>query len=262
LDRWAVLPRRAGPIEGDTLAGIVRRAVFTLTLLIAIPGVGNAQPLTGGWNVGIYPVFAWIPTGIDIDLALPPDGGGDVGSIVESRFDGAYLGGFYASKNWFRTDMDIVWAAIGGDRLDTPVFSVDADLVYLHATGGIRLAPGFYATAGVRRLALKYDVAVTGFPTVEREPGFWDPVIGVGYHYEGEGRPIEFHATFEGGGFGVGTDQEYGAMGRLDWKPIRHFGVTAGYAFLHFKATDTRLNRAIEVKQTVHGPVFGVGLYF
>jgi hypothetical protein len=238
-----------------------------LALLIAGSGVVSAQtPTTSqkpgeGWNVGVYPVLVWVPTGVDIDVTLPPDEGGDVGSIVDGRFDGAYLGGFYASKGWLRTDFDMVWAAVGGDR-DVPQFSVDLDLIYFHATGGVRLVPGVYATAGVRRLALKYDVQLAGFPNFERKPGIWDPVVGLGFHVEGEGKPLEFHATMEAGGFGVGTDYEYGVMGRLDWKPFSHFGLTAGYKFLHFKLTDTVRDRELKVRQTLHGPLLGIGIYF
>jgi hypothetical protein len=240
---------------------VARGAGLTLVILITSSGAVGAQTPAEGWNVGVYPVFVWIPSGIEIDVQLPPDGGGDLGSIVESRFDGAYLGGFYASQSWFRTDMDMVWAAVGGDR-DRPQFSVDVDLIYFHATGGVRLAPGLYATAGVRRVALKYDIRVSDFPNFERKPGIWDPVVGVGFHYEGEGRPLEVHATFEAGGFGVGADQEYGVMGRLDWKPFRHFGLTAGYNFLHLRLTDTLRDREFKVRQSVHGPVVGIGLYF
>jgi hypothetical protein len=244
-----------------------RCAGFALALLVAAPATVGAQtstdapPPSQGWNVGVYPVLAWVPTGIEIDLDLPPAEGGDVGSIVESRFDGAYLGGFYASKGLFRTDVDMVWAAVGGDR-DRPQFSVDLDLVYFHATGGIRLAPGLYATAGVRRLALKYDIAVTGFPSFERKPGIWDPVVGAAFHYEGEGKPIEIHVTLEAGGFGVGSDKEYAAGARLDWKPFRHFGLAAGYSFLHLDVTDTVRDRQINVRQSLHGPVLGIGIYF
>lgn len=35
------------------------------------------------------------------------------------------------------------------------------------------------------------------------------------------------------GGFGVGSDMEFGASARLDWKPVRHFGLTAGYSESH-----------------------------
>jgi hypothetical protein len=242
--------------------GAVRCAIVTVALSFAAAGGASAQTTADGWNVGVYPVFAWIPSGIDIEVELPPDGGGDLGSIAESRFDGAYLGGFYASKGWFRADADMVWAGVGGDRLDRPEFSVDLDLIYFHATGGVRLVPGLYATAGVRRIALKYDIRVLDYPNFERKPGIWDPVVGLGYHLEGEGRPIEIHATFEAGGFGVGADEEYGVMARIDWKPFRHFGLTAGYNFLHVKLTDTLLDRELKVRQSVHGPIVGIGLYF
>jgi len=122
--------------------------------------------------------------------------------------------------------------------------------------------PNIYLTGGVRRVALKYDIRVTDFPTFRREPGIWDPVFGAGYHYEGEGRPFEIHATFEGGGFGVGADQDYSVMARVDWKPFRHFGLAAGYNFLYLKITDTVLDREFTVRQSVHGPVVGIGLYF
>jgi hypothetical protein len=148
------------------------------------------------------------------------------------------------------------------DRAERPEFSVDADLIYFHATGGARVAPRLYATAGIRRLALKYDIRVADFPTFERKPGIWDPVVGVGYHHEGEGTPIEVHATFEAGGFGAGADVEYGVMGRLDWKPVRRFGLTAGYSFLHLRLTDMLLDREFKVRQSVHGPLVGIGLYF
>jgi hypothetical protein len=103
---------------------------------------------------------------------------------------------------------------------------------------------------------------VSDFPNFERKPGIWDPVIGAGFHYEGESRPLEVHATFEAGGFGLGADQEYGVMVRLDWKPFRHFGLTAGYNFPHLRLTDTLRDREFKVRQSVHGPVLGIGLCF
>jgi hypothetical protein len=105
-----------------------RRAILFSALLIATAGPVGAQTPTG-WNVGTYPVLLWLPSGVEIDLELPPDDGGDLGSIVESRFDGArLLRRILATKGWFRTDVDMVWAAVGGDRVDsveslTPVAS-------------------------------------------------------------------------------------------------------------------------------------------
>jgi hypothetical protein len=76
------------------------------------------------------------------------------------------------------------------------------------------------------------------------------------------GPVFEWHATFEGGGFGVGADVDLGATFRLDWKPVRHFGLAAGYNFLYLKVSDSRAGRTVIVKPTVHGPAVGFGLYF
>jgi hypothetical protein len=238
---------------------------LALCLTIVLAAAANARAQTSDdWNVGIYPVFGWIPLDIDIAVEVPPfdDGeGGGSGSIVDGRFDGAYLGGFYASKGLFRVDADGMWAAVGGDRIERPRLRVDADVIYFHMTGGIRIAPELYVTGGIRRFALKFDIAVADFPNFERKPGFWDPVVGIAWHREGK-RWLDVHATFEGGGFGAGTEVEWAGMFRLDIKPARHFGITAGYNFLYFKAEDTERNRLFKVEQSMHGPLAGIGLYF
>ena len=215
-----------------------------------------------GWRITIYPVLAWIPSGIAIDISLPPSDadGGVIGKITDSRFDGAFLGGFSAAKGAWRVDADGLWAAVGGDRLELPVFSVDADVIYLHVTGGRRIVKDLYATAGVRRLALKYVINVAALGVLERKPGVWDPLVGLAWHTQR--RNFEVHAIFEGGGFGVGSDVELATSFRLDWKPIPHFGFTSGYQFLYFNVDDTARGRAFRVKQTLHGPIAGLGFYF
>ena len=75
-------------------------------------------------------------------------------------------------------------------------------------------------------------------------------------------RNFEVHAIVEGGGFGVGSDVEVATSFRLDWKPIPHFGITGGYQFLYFNVDDTVLGQEFRVKQTLHGPLAGVGFYF
>ena len=107
---------------------------------------------------------------------------------------------------------------------------------------------------------MKYNIDADAFGSFERKPGVWDPLIGLGWHTQG--RTFEWHAIFEGGGFGVGADVDVATSARADWKPIPHFGITGGYQFLYFKISDTALGRPFTVKQTLHGPIVGVGFYF
>lgn len=244
-----------------------RAVVLALGLLIGTSGAASAQ--SGGWDITVYPVLAWVPTSIDIDVNLPPingggGGGGDEptggGSILDPRFDGAFLGGVSASNGSWRFDGDVVYAAVGGDRVELPKLTVDVNLIYFHASVGRKLFGDLFVTGGVRRMALDYDIKLLDFDNFSRKPGLWDPVVGLAYHNVGES--FELHGIFEGGGFGVGSDWEYAATVRADWKPFTHFGLTAGYGFLSFKLSDEVARKTLIAEQTLHGPIFGIGLYF
>ena len=185
---------------------------------------------------------------MDINLPQSDAEGGILGKIIDSRFDGAFLGGFSAAKGAWRVDADGLWAAVGGDRLESPVFTVDADVIYLHVTGGRRIVKDLYV------------INVDALGVIERKPGVWDPLVGLGWHTWR--RHFEVHAIFEGGGFGVGSDVEVATSFRFNSKIIPHFGVTAGYQFLYFNVDDSVRGREFRVKQTLHGPIAGVGFYF
>jgi hypothetical protein len=230
-----------------------------MTAAARAQSVARAQD---GWNVTVYPVFAWVPLGIGIDVEIPPfetDGGGE-GSIVDSRFDGAFFGGVAASNGSWLVEGYFIWAAFGGDRPEHPFLTVDLDLIYGHVNVGRRIAPDLYVTGGVRRVALKYDFTLADLPRFSRKPGIWDPLVGIGWHRIGQN--VEWHASFDGGGFGVGADVDLAGQVRVDWKPVQHFGLAAGYNILYLKVSDTVRRREVIVKPTIHGPAVGIGLYF
>jgi hypothetical protein len=247
--------------------GLMR--VIRVVVLVALSVVGLSQTARAqagapeGWDVSVYPVFAWVPLGIDIGVEVPPsdDGGaGGSGEIIDSRFDGAFFGGVTATNGVWRLEGYGIWAAVGGDRPEQPFLEVDLDLIYLEGKVGRRFAPDLYITGGLRRLAFDYDITLAGLPRFSRKPGIWDPLVGIGWHRAGE--KLEWHASFDGGGFGVGADVDLAAAFRVDWKPVRHFGVTAGYNVLYLKVSDTVLGREVTVEPTLHGPAVGIGLYF
>jgi len=236
-----------------------------IVLLAALCGAYSI-PVAGqekDWQITVYPVLVWVPLDIRIDVNVPPVDGGDAGGsgdILDSRFDGAFFGGVAATNGVWRLEGYGLWAAFGGDRPERPHLTVDLDLVYGSAKVGRRVATDVYVTGGVRRLALNYDVTLGDLPTFSRKPGVWDPIVGIGWHRV---RPkVEWHASFDGGGFGAGADVDLGASLSVDWKPIPHFGLTAGYNLLYLKVTDSVINRDLTLKLTAHGPTVGFGLYF
>ena len=251
---------------------VTRTLLLSALCILLFAGAAAAQSSISAtdkdWKISVYPVLAWLPLTIDIDTNIPPSGGdgsggGDSGGsaqIVDSRFDGAFFGGVAATNGVWRVEGYGLWAGIGGDRPDRPFLTVDVDILYGSAKLGRRIAPDLYVTGGVRRLAFDYDVTLGDLPRLSRKPGVWDPIVGVGWHRIGD--KVEWHAAFDGGGFGVGSDVDLGASLSVDWKLLRHFGLTAGYNFLYLKVTDTVASRDITLKTTFHGPTAGFGLYF
>ena len=85
--------------------------------IAALPQSAGAQDRPDGWNVAVYPILAWVPLGIGIDVDVPSSGGdgGGRSTIVDSRLDGAYLGGATASNGTWRIEADGIWAGFGGN---------------------------------------------------------------------------------------------------------------------------------------------------
>ena len=248
------------------------RGAFGAFLLIATSGSalaqsapsGSAGPEDGDWRFSVYPVLAWIPYNVSIDVNLPPvdgGGGGGGGSTINSHFDGAFLAGFSATNGVWRVDADGMWAAVGGDRVpELPNLSVDLDAIYGHGSVGRRIAPDFFVTGGIRRIALKYDVTLG-----TRAPLSASPACGI---RSSASRGIASASTstgigvFEGGGFGAGSDVDLSATFRVDWKPTSHVGFTGGYSLLYFKVSQDLANQKFVAKTTLSGPIIGIGFYF
>lgn len=233
-----------------------------LALMGVVLAAPQASAQSGGWDVAVYPVLAWIPLGIDMKVDVPPSdsGSGGSGDIIDGRFDGACLGGFSAAKDRIRIDADAMWAGVGGDRKERPVLSVDADVIYGHGSVGYMVAKDLYVTAGIRRMALKYEIKFGDQLNFERKPGVTVPLVGLAWHRKGD--RLDVHAVFEGGGFGVGSDVEMFGGVRFDFRPMTHFGLTGGYNLLYFKVTNEVAKRTFKIEQSLHGPVLGIGFYF
>ena len=257
----------AGGERAEEMMRVIRVFLLTAACAVSLADAAVAQNTAGSitdgdWHVTVYPILAWVPLDIGIEVNVAPidGGGGGSGDILDSQFDGAFFGGVAAINGPWRIEGYGLWASFGGDRPERPSLTVDLDLIYGSAKVGRRIAPDLYVIGGVRRLALDYDIALADLPHFARKPGVWDPIVGIGWHRV---RPkVEWHAAFDGGGFGVGADVDLGASVSVEWKPIPHFGLTAGYNLLYLKVTDTVVNRDLTLKLTAHGPTVGSGLYF
>jgi len=223
------------------------------------------------WNVEIYPVYAWAPfMGATATLPsfpnlptlpdLPNGDGSRPSGSANTGLSGAAFAGFRVEKSKWLVESSVLWAGLHANK-DTPKVNIGLNVVFGQAMGGREVAPGLTVEGGFRRLALNMSAQLGNFPEISGKPGVWDPLVGVTYR-----RPlsrkwqVDLHG--DGGGFGVGSDVTYAFTGRMDYRFSKHFGLALGYGLLHFKISNTVLNRSLTIDQTMHGPIFGFGIFF
>ena len=216
-----------------------------------------------GWNLAIYPALAWAPI-FGASVTLPPvpsqpiETPGPSGS-TSSSFNGAFFGGARVEKGKWSVDGLFMWAALSGQR-KTPFAEVHLDFVFGNAMAGREILPNLYVEGGIRRLSLDLHAKVET-SSASRSPGFWDPLVGLTYRRQ-LGRKWRILIQGDGGGFGVGSDVDVTATARAEWQFARHFGIAMGYGGMHFSDSDTVDGRTLTISPTLHGPIFGLGIFF
>lgn len=215
------------------------------------------------WHIAIYPVLAWAPL-FGASVTLPPLPGQPIASpgpsgSTSSSLNGAYFGGARFEKGKWSADAEFMWAALSAQRKN-PLVDVKLDFVLGNAMAGREMLPNLYLEGGVRRLAFDIHATVES-SSASRSPGYWDPLIGLTYRRQfGKKWRILIHG--DGGGFGVGSDVDVTATGRAEWQFARHFGIAMGYGGMHFSDSDTVQGRTLTISPTLHGPIFGLGIFF
>jgi hypothetical protein len=215
-----------------------------------------------GWDIAIYPALAWAPV-FGAGVTLPPVPSNPIApapsASVSSSFNGAYFGGARIEKRKWSADLLFMWAGLSAKR-ETPFANVNLDVVFGHVLGEREVLPGLYVGGGVRRLALDITASVET-ESASRSPGFWDPLISVTYRRRlGKKWRILVHG--DGGGFGAGSDVDLTATGRAEWQFARHFGITMGYGGIHLSESSTVNKKTLTISPTLHGPIFGLGIFF
>ncbi len=245
-------------------------AAFALAL--GLPGfaAGADQAWTkdpSAWNVEIYPVYVWAPLmGASADLPqlpslpnLPERPAGPSGN-ASSSLNGAAFFNFRVEKSKWGAEANLLWAGLSAERTN-PNLKIKTDIIFGQVMGSREVLPSLWVEGGVRRVALNVGVRLSDYPEVTRKPGVTDPLFGVSYKRPlGKNWRLDLHA--DGGGFGVGSDVDYSATGRLDWRFAKHFGATVGWGLLHLKVSDTVLERTLTISQTLNGPILGLGIFF
>ena len=208
------------------------------------------------WQIAIYPALAWAPVfGSSVTLPGQPSPSGS----TSSSLNGLYAAGARLEKGKWSANSMFMWAALSAQR-QNPLVDVNLDLILGDAMAGREILPNFYFEGGFRGLALDIHATV-GSSSASRSPSYWDPLVGLTYRRQ-LGRKWRILIHGDGGGFGVGSDVDVTATARAEWQFARHFGIAMGYGGMHLSDSNTVNGQTLKISPTLHGPSFGLGIFF
>lgn len=220
-------------------------------------------------SVAIYPLFAWVPS-FSTSLSIPPftNGGGNTEGSTPREINGAlaFAGGVTVNKWLFEGEATFLEAT---STRNTPNLQVNTSLDYANFFVGRYVGKGLYVIGGARHMSLEVEALVSNGNAFTVKPSTWDPQVGLEWR-KALGRKVLVQARFDGGGFGVGTDLDISAQGRLEWRFIKHMSAVVGYQVLHTRSSGsiTRTGGIApgtypwNYNQTFVGPILGVGIHF
>ncbi|HET9830198.1 MAG TPA: hypothetical protein VFP91_00755, partial [Vicinamibacterales bacterium] len=194
---------------------------------------------------------------------------GEQTGSTDVALNAAYMAGMTVRADRWMGMFRGQWAALSATR-QSPRLSIDTDAYFFVGKGGVRLLDDFWVTGGFRRISVTIDASLT-LPIVDRsisgstKKAVTDPLIGVEWQHK-MGR-VAIDTSFDGGGFGAGTDADVSADANLDIRLFKHLDLRLGYSFFYYKLTIADVSigsyqRTLISSQTLHGPVAGIGIVF
>jgi hypothetical protein len=234
-----------------------------LVALLVAPALATEDKGDDAWHFNLAPFYLWLANTKGDSAIGPVDQkvSVDFGDVVDTLEKG-YTAQFEARKGSWGGIFNIMYMEIG-DGEDLP----DGSAVDVSVKNTLAEIDGFYS---IRRnthtfdalAGLRYTKQDTG---IEFNPGpgdgvdedWWDPIVGIrwGWNFAEKWQLV---ARGDIGGFGVGSDFTWNALGILIWQPWKNVHLGAG-----FRALDQDYEKGEGVDRykwdaTLLGPMMGV----
>ena len=199
---------------------------------------------TDNWEFNLAPFYLW---------AMDMSGDATVGdntSVVDVSFDAitdnleaafiVHFEGMHQSNFGFLVDINYV--SLGGSQTILPLkkeLNVDMDMTIAEFSALYRMQMDEHAfdlIAGMRYINIDMDIKINSLGPLS---GFgpspkidWlDPLVGARWMYN-INEEWSVLARADIGGFGIGSDTAWQALGMVEWKPYENVSFIAGYRVL------------------------------
>lgn len=246
---------------------IYRKFLLVVTLLLLHPPVNLADeaPDTGDWVFNLAPFYIW---GINIDGDLSA---GPATAIVDVSFDDL----IDSMEGMFVVHFETLYKRKWGVIIDVDYLDLDnraslpmgisqdiaLNLTLAELSGYYRLhrdKHNFDFILGLRYINIENTVSIVNGPILLDEKKDWtDPLVGVRWDW-GFADGWSLIARGDIGGFGLGSDFSWHALGLVEWQPWKNASFIAGYRALDVDYEDGNGQDSFKLDATIHGPVIGL----
>lgn len=221
------------------------------------------------WEFNLTPLYLWMAN-IEGDSTL-----GQRNNTTKVEFDEIFdkLEGVFSinfsgiHKSNFGFMLDYMYISVSGDKETKlgPGLNVGLTTKLLQLAGIYRFGSeqhAFGAVAGIRYYSVEVDVAFARLPiSLSAKEDLVDPIIGATYKWKiADKWNLNLYGDI--GGFGIGSDFTWQALGVINFWPWKHVGFTGGYRALNYQFEEEIAAKPFELELLIHGPILGVSFRF
>ena len=217
------------------------------------------------WEFNLAPFYLW-GINIDGDLSVGPRTA-PVDVPFDDIFDSLDAAFIFHFETLYKTQwgflVDVNYLDLE-NTMSLPMGisqNVDLSLTLAEFSGFYRLqraAHNIDFIAGLRYIDMENKISVVGGPTLFDGSKDWtDPLVGARWMW-GFADGWSLIARGDIGGFGVGSDFSWHALGLVEWQPWKYASFIAGYRALDVDYKDGSGRDYFNIDATIHGPVIGV----
>ena len=239
------------------------------TCLCCLVFAGNSfskeAPAEENWQFNLAPFYLWA-INIDGDLTA-----GSISAPVDVPFsdvfdnlEAAFIVHFesvYKGKWGLLVDIDYLDIANDFAPIAGISQNVNLKLTVAEVDGFYRIQHDthmFDFVIGLRYIEMDNKLTVIGGPTLMDDSQNWlDPLLGGRWiwHFVDNWSLI---VRADIGGFGVGSDFTWQAIGLIDWQPFEHVSFLAGYRVLDMDYENGNEQESFHFDASAHGPIIGL----
>jgi len=254
----------------------IRRLVLILVSFLWLSGslsIAQENPAESDWQFNLAPFYLW---GFNIDGDLSVGSSKVPGDVPLSKpievpfgdvfdaLEGAFIIHFETmyKSNWGLL-VDIDYLDLGNDFTTSQGINlkVDFEASIAEIAGLYRIqqdSHNFDTILGFR--GYKFDPGITlsnGPKVVDRSQEWLDPFVGGRWIWE-FAEDWSVLARGDIGGFGLGSDFAWQAIGLVEWQPFKYASFLAGYRALDVNYEDGSGTNYFKFDATFYGPILGV----